>query len=216
LVRTASAQVLASTGANEAGQLGDGTTTTATRFDRLVPLQAVATLVAPLPVVLVRFEAQRTGPTTAALTWATASETGNLGFRVEKSGDGVTFVPLGTVAGAGNSTAARTYTFTDAQATGLSYYRLAQLDQDGTIHYSPTQAVSGIVTSLALVPNPAHGPVQVVGLQPGATLEVVDALGRVVRPAATTLEVEGLSPGVYVVRATAPQQAPQTARLVVE
>jgi hypothetical protein len=217
LVRTASAQALASTGANEAGQLGDGTTTTAMRFDRLVPLQTVMQLVPqPLPMVLVRFEAQRTGPATAVLTWATASESGNLGFRVEKSEDGVAYASLGFVAGAGSSPVAHTYTFTDAQATGLRYYRLAQLDQDGVVHYSPTQVVAGAATHLALVPNPARGPVQVLGLPAGATLEVYDALGRAVRPATTALEVAGLAPGVYVVRATAPQQAPQTARLVVE
>ena len=216
LVRTTSAQDLLSTGANEAGQLGDGTITTATRFDRLVPLRTMAQLTSPLPVVLVRFGAQRTGPATATLTWATASETGNIGFRVEKSADGVAFVPLGFVAGAGNSAAARSYTFTDAQATGLSYYRLAQLDQDGTVTYSPTQTVAGAATSLTLVPNPARGPVQVLGLPSGATLEVYNALGQVVRPAATTLEVAGLPAGVYLVRATAAQQPSQTARLVVE
>jgi alpha-tubulin suppressor-like RCC1 family protein len=216
LVRTASAQSLASTGANEAGQLGDGTTTTATRFDRLVPLQVVAPLAGPLPVVLTRFEAQRTGAATSALTWATASETGNLGFRVEKSADGLAFAALGFVAGTGSSSATHTYAFTDAQATGLSYYRLAQLDQDGTVTYSPMQVVAGAVTSLTLVPNPSRGPVQVVGLPVGATLEVYDALGRVVRPTTTALDVAGLPAGVYVVRATAPHQAPQTARLVVE
>jgi alpha-tubulin suppressor-like RCC1 family protein len=215
LVRTTSAQDLSSTGANEAGQLGDGTTTTATRFDRLVPLQAVGAP-APLPVVLVRFGAQRTGPATAALTWTTASETNNLGFTVEKSSDGVTFAPLGFVAGAGSSTAAHAYTFTDAQATGLSYYRLAQLDQDGTVAYSPTQVVAGAAAALVLVPNPTRGPVRVLGLPSGATLEVYNALGQIVRPATPTLEVAGLPAGVYLVRATAPQQAPQTARLVVE
>ncbi|RZK60157.1 MAG: T9SS type A sorting domain-containing protein, partial [Hymenobacter sp.] len=218
LVRMASAHALASTGTNEAGQLGDGTTTTATRFDRLVPLRAVPMLAQPLPVVLVRFAAQRTGPATAALTWATASETGNLGFRVEKSTDGATFASLGFVAGAGSSAAAHAYAFTDVQALGISYYRLVQLDQNGTVTYSPTQVVGGLAASLALVPNPARGPVQVVGLPAGATLEVCDALGRVVRPATatTTLEVAGLLPGVYLVRAAAPQQAPQTARLVIE
>jgi len=48
LVRTASAQTFASAGYNGGGQLGDGTTTDAYRFDRLSPLLSLQ----PLPVLL--------------------------------------------------------------------------------------------------------------------------------------------------------------------
>ena len=77
--------------------------------------------------------------------------------------------------------------------------------------------MAGAEVGLALVPNPARVPVQVLGLPLGATLEVYNALGQVVRrPATATLEVAGLPAGVYLVRALSPQQAPQTVRLVVE
>jgi alpha-tubulin suppressor-like RCC1 family protein len=214
LVRTPSAQSFASAGLNNEGQLGDGTTTDAPRFDRVIPLAASAP--GPLPVTLVSFEARRTGPATVALTWATATETNNAGFTVQKSTDGVAFLALGFVAGAGTSAAAHAYTYTDGQALGRSYYRLAQRDTDGTITYSPVGVVEGAAATLSLAPNPAHGAVQVLGLAPDATLVVYDELGRTVRPAAATLDVTGLPAGIYLVRATAPHQAPQTARLVVE
>ena len=212
LVRTPSAQSFASAGLNDQGQLGDGTTTNAPRFDRVVLLSAAG----PLPVTLVSFEARRTGPATVAVTWATATETSNAGFTVQKSADGTAFSALGFVAGAGTSAAAHAYTYTDGQAPGRSYYRLAQHDSDGTTTYSPVAVVEGAATKLALVPNPAHGAVQVLGLAPEATLVVYDNLGRAVRPAAATLDVAGLPAGIYLVRATAPHQAPQTVRLVVE
>ncbi|RZK62723.1 MAG: T9SS type A sorting domain-containing protein [Hymenobacter sp.] len=212
LVRTPSAQSFASAGLNDQGQLGDGTNTDAPRFDRLILLAAAA----PLPVTLLRFEARRTGPATAALTWATATETSNAGFTVQKSTDGTAFSALGFVAGAGTTATTHTYAYTDGQAPGRSYYRLAQHDADGTTTYSPVAVVEGAAPSLTLVPNPAHGVVQVLGLAPEATLRVYDGLGRLVRPAATTLDVAGLPAGVYLVQATAPHQAPQTARLVVE
>ncbi|RZK47901.1 MAG: T9SS type A sorting domain-containing protein, partial [Hymenobacter sp.] len=108
------------------------------------------------------------------------------------------------------------YTYTDGQAPGRTYYRLAQHDADGTTTYSPVAVVEGAATSLTLYPNPAHGAVQALGLAPDAVLAVYDGLGRAVRPAAATLDVAGLPAGIYLVRATAPHQAPQTVRLVVE
>ena len=214
LARTPSGLVFASTGQNGDGQLGDGTTTQATRFDRVSPLSSVQ----PLPVQLVSFQAVRTGPATAGLSWATATETNSAGFGIERSDDGVAFRTIGFVRAAGNSNSTLTYSFQDNNCTTTAYYRLAQVDVDGSITYSPVEAVAANdgTTALLLVPNPASGPVQALGLPTGTTLAVYDALGRLVRPATTTLDVAGLAAGVYVVRAQAPGQPLQTARLLVE
>ena len=218
LARTASGYVFASAGANTSGQLGDGTTTIARRFDRVSPLRSFQ----PLPVELTAFTARRTGPATVALAWATASETNNAGFTVEKSVDGVSFATLGFVAGAGTSATAHAYAYTDAAAPAAAYYRLAQRDADGAVSYAPVQfvpAADGVAgaAQLVLAPNPASGAVQGLGLGAGATLEVLDGLGRTVRTApAGALSVAGLPAGLYLVRATAPGQPARTARLVVE
>ncbi|MBF9223172.1 T9SS type A sorting domain-containing protein [Hymenobacter ruricola] len=213
-VRTVSGYNFASTGYNSSGQLGDGTTDDANRFDRVSPLNSLQ----PLPVELVAFAAVRTGPAAVALAWHTASEQHNAGFTVEKSADGVAFAALGFVAGAGSSATAHAYAYPDANARAAAYYRLAQRDLDGTVAYSPVQFVpaadgegaAGLV--LVLVPNPAHGGVvQVPGLAAGTPLAVYDGLGRLVRPAAATLDVAGLPAGVYVVRA-----GTRAAHLVVE
>jgi alpha-tubulin suppressor-like RCC1 family protein len=210
LVRTASGLTFASTGNGFYGQLGDGTTTNATRFDRLSPL----TNFQPLPVVLTRFSARRAGPALVQLTWATASEKDNTGFGIERATDGVRFQRLAFVGGAGSSLAAHAYAYADPHPAA-AYYRLAQTDADGTVHYSPVQYVSGgegdAPAALLLVPNPAHGPVQVLGQPAGTPLTLYNSLGQLVRPAATRLDVAGLPAGVYVVRAGS-----LAARLVVE
>jgi len=218
LVRSPSGLTFASAGNNGSGQLGDGTTTSYPRFDRLIQLSASPQ---PLPVQLVSFQARRTGAATVALNWATATEVTNAGFGIERSADGVSFRRLGFVAGAGSSHTSRSYAFADNAAPDAAYYRLAQTDLDGTVSFSPVQFVGAgaseaVASRLLLVPNPASGPVRALGLPTTATLAVYDALGRLVRPAAATLDVAGLAAGVYVVRAQAPGQPMQSARLLVQ
>jgi alpha-tubulin suppressor-like RCC1 family protein len=201
LVRTASGLSFASVGYNDTGQLGDGTTTNADRFDRLRPLA----LSQPLPVQLVRFEARRSGPATVAFSWATASEVNSVGFGLEKSTDGRTWQRLAFVPGAGSSPNAHAYTYLDAGGTPAAYYRLAQTDLGGAIHYSPVQYVGGPEAALSLYPNPAPGPSAALhGATPGAAVQVLDALGRPVLTTAAdgsgTAQLSGLAPGIYLVR----------------
>lgn len=135
-----------------------GTTTPADGYS-LYEFQVNGTLT-PLPVTLTRFGAttQRAG---VAVSWATASELSSAGFEVQRSADGTAFRTLGTVAGAGTTQTAHTYSYLDAAplcATG--YYRLKQFDADGTSTYSPVVAVpagTAALSMLSLYPNPATG-----------------------------------------------------------
>ena len=203
LARTASGLAFASTGDNSTGQLGDGTTTQANRFGPLNTLAGAG----PLPVQLIRFEARRSGPATVALTWATASEVNNAGFGLEKSADGRTWQRLAFVPGAGSSPTAHTYAYLDASAAPAAYYRLAQTDLGGAIHYSPVQYVGGVATALSLYPNPASNhnhATTLYGATPGSTVQVLDALGRpvltTVADASGTARLSGLAAGFYLVR----------------
>lgn len=67
------------------------------------------------------------------LTWSTLSEMDNAQFLVEKSTDGTQFRSIGEVEGAGDSDDLLAYSFLDIMAAGeVSYYRLKQIDIDGT------------------------------------------------------------------------------------
>ncbi|UOE33022.1 FG-GAP-like repeat-containing protein [Hymenobacter monticola] len=174
---------------------------------------------APLPVELNSFAAQAEGRA-VKLAWATASEKNSAYFGIERSLDGLTFVKVGQVTANGNSTKARTYAYLDAGApVGQLYYRLRQVDADGSLSYSLVRTVMlGAAEVLALSPNPTRTGTLASGLPAGAAVEVFDALGRPVLhtqadaagQAPLTLPA-GLAPGVYVVRCGA-----QTRRLVVE
>ncbi|GLR18109.1 T9SS type A sorting domain-containing protein [Portibacter lacus] len=73
----------------------------------------------------------------AILSWATASETENDGFYVEKSNDGKFFQEFAFIVGEGNSTEEVNYETTDRDPfSGVNYYRLKQVDYNGSERYS--------------------------------------------------------------------------------
>ena len=117
-----------------------------------------------LPVRLARLSAEAVGAG-VEVSWATASESSNAGFAVERSADGETWVELAFVAGFGDSHTERAYGYRDGRPLpGESYYRLRQLDYDGGEWASDAVAVrrSGVAPddfALELVgAHPITGP----------------------------------------------------------
>ena len=140
----------------------------------------------PLPVELRSFTAVRHGHD-ALLTWVTASETDNNGFDVEVSADGNEFRTLATVKGAATTSQQQTYTFRDTEKgkSGVRYYRLRQVDFDGTSTVFGSKAVrfGELNSSVVVSPMPFRQQlsVQLVADAAGtANLQLIDALGRIV------------------------------------
>ncbi len=89
-----------------------------------------------LPVELTILEAV-TMPKSVMIKWTTATETDNDYMAVERSLDGSTFTEIGRVNGAGTVDYGSSYELEDqSPAHGLNYYRLRQVDIDGTTNYS--------------------------------------------------------------------------------
>ncbi|GAB3635227.1 hypothetical protein GCM10027422_08170 [Hymenobacter arcticus] len=170
---------------------------------------------APLPVQLLSFTAARQGSAVRA-AWATASEVNSAYFVVERSADGRTFSDVQRVAAQGSSVVRHDYAALDAlPLPGTSYYRLRQVDQDGTVAYSPTVAVrfDGALAApaLAVYPNPTAGQrFQVLASNlatTGGTVQLFDALGRLVltqvaaagTAEATIQPAQTLASGLYFV-----------------
>lgn len=96
----------------------------------------------PLPVELLRFDAEVRPDRTVLCTWATASEIDNDRFVVERSTDGITFEPIGTVQGAVTTATQHDYAFIDPMPlAGWDHYRLKQVDLNGAYTYSEVRAV---------------------------------------------------------------------------
>lgn len=99
----------------------------------------------PLPIELLSFQATPVDHKKVLLEWATASEKNNDHFEVERSTDGVNFEYLKPIKAYGNgtSTTKQTYSTPDTDPyTGISYYRLKQVDQDGKYTYSNVVSVN--------------------------------------------------------------------------
>ena len=111
----------------------------------------------PLPVQFISFTAVKEGATTL-LKWQTAREEGAAYFDVERSADAVRFEKIGRVDAVGNSVVTSSYSYVDAAPfQGHNYYRLKQVDRNGTFVYTPTRLVlfDGSVTTLKVYPVPA-------------------------------------------------------------
>ncbi len=93
------------------------------------------TISQPIPVELTMFNAERVDAG-VLLSWETATETNNSGFEVERSRDSENFASIGFVKGNGTTTQKSNYNFIDTDIEiGNYYYRLKQVDFDGTSKY---------------------------------------------------------------------------------
>lgn len=192
-----------------AGTLTSGTFTSFSDFSLASTAAAsnnALNTVNPLPVALTSFQAQRQPMATAvALKWATASEKNSDYFEVQRSLNGETFATVTTVAAQGSRAKASYYTATDASASaGQLYYRLRQVDTDGTAAYSPVVVIAPLQSlskSVALYPNPARESISF-EVATATPYRVVNTLGHVLLQGATdagtaTISVTKLPVGTY-------------------
>jgi len=109
-----------------------------------------------LPVEFLSFDAACEGSGTR-LTWITAQEANTSHFNIEKSEDGAHWTVIGAVTAAGNSTVREKYTYLDQQGAPTGYYRIAEVDLDGTMRYTRMVHSSCVAPdALSLWPNPIH------------------------------------------------------------
>jgi hypothetical protein len=114
-----------------------------------------------LPVELISFEAKRNNNEVEVL-WATAAEINNEKFEIQRSYDGKSFDLVHVEYGQGNSFGLTNYEFVDNDVVShIVYYRLKQVDFDGTFTYSDVVVVvtsdSDIERAIDVYPNPNTG-----------------------------------------------------------
>lgn len=156
-----------------------------------VPIWKSITVKEPslLPIELTSFSAECDGKS-SLVEWTTATERNNDHFVLERSDDAINFTEIARVAGVGNSIEPLDYTYTDYDIrNGDNYYRLWQVDYDGTRTASEIIVATCIGETLdapevLAYPNPFSGELTVVLENFGnskARIEVYDMLGCIVK-----------------------------------
>lgn len=167
----------------------------------------------PLPVKFASFTAIRKNEN-VELKWATASETNNKGFYIERKITDGNWQQMGFAASKadnGNSNEMLQYQFNDFNnAKAVSQYRIAQMDMDGRTTYSDIRLVKafGQIANLLVYPNPSpDGTLNVVMENRTATtiLQLLDMNGRLVKSWANIsndkIVIENIKSGIYILRA---------------
>ncbi|WP_167855600.1 T9SS type A sorting domain-containing protein [Hymenobacter fodinae] len=158
----------------------------------------------PLPVSLIRFTGSYQ-PTGVTLRWATASEKHNAYFEVERKVADKPFQTLVRIAGNGTSSTLTTYSHLDASpVAGTLYYRLRQVDMDGTSTYSAVVAVvvPEQTLQLTLYPNPTTSQLHLTGLGNDGRYRIFNEQGTLLvtgllSTTTLTIDVASLRPGLY-------------------
>lgn len=139
-----------------------------------------------LPAGILYFKGKNLGSENI-LEWATVSEFNSDHFEIQRSADGRSFESIGSVKASGMSKNTTEYKFTDNVAPEkLSYYRLMQVDQDGSVHYSTIVSVNNKKGKwlIETYPNPVvdEMQLQVSGAEMGSmNVRIINQQGQLIR-----------------------------------
>ena len=133
------------------------------------------------------------------LSWKTTSESNNHGFEIQRSKDNIRFEKIGFIAGSGTTSTPRSYEFTDINVqVGFYYYRLKQIDNDGTVCLTEAQMLEVIAPRTYALkqnfPNPFNPSTEIVyQLKESGkvTLKVYNILGREIKTLVNTYQEAG-------------------------
>lgn len=167
----------------------------------------------PLPVELLRFTVNDNASKKVDLEWETASESDNAYFSVERSDNGEDWREIGRLEGQIDSNNPSTYHYTDEwPLAGWNYYRLRQVDLDGSFVFSEVESVwIGIeyTGQSGVFPNPVQDKLHlnIESNLRGQTWTIFDQLGRHLSTGVfgdqassdgVSLNVSSLPGGIYV------------------
>ncbi|HEV2482755.1 MAG TPA: T9SS type A sorting domain-containing protein [Puia sp.] len=116
-----------------------------------------------LPLNISSFNASAEG-NSAVLQWTAATQINTDHYDVQYSQDGSGWESIGEVKVSGDPDMAGNYNYVQySPATGSAFYRIAQVNTDGSVSYTSIQRLSfgGLAGGLNFYPNPAHGQVTI-------------------------------------------------------
>ena len=116
-----------------------------------------------VPVEFMSFTAKSSPQKSVMLDWATATELNNRGFEIEHSTDGKDWKMLDFEPGKGDSELMVSYQYEHkTPRNGVNYYRLKQVDYDGTFEYSniAIAQIGSKTQTISISPNPVQNEIR--------------------------------------------------------
>lgn len=183
--------------------------------DTLITLSGSGTTGSLLPIQLASFSNKMIG-NIHYLNWRTTTEKNNQKFEIEQSIDGIHFNKIGEIQGSGSTLKPQQYRF-DLQNflnTNISFFRLKQIDFDGSFSYSHILSISKKEQPSFVFPNPStNGMVYLNQKQSHKTNEnritILDHTGRIIRQINNdaqegnhllNIDVSDLNAGIYFIQ----------------
>ena len=171
---------------------------------------------APLPIDLISFDVFSDECNKVKLVWKTASEINNDFVEIQRSEDGRTYLSLGKIKGTNTSKIA-TYQFIDGEAMDgtIYYYRLKQMDYDGTEKIFDPVSVRTLSCqndrAISVFPNPVMNKLNIVykGFDESDALSytIINTIGETIRTIENIslselkeIDVHNLVSGMYNLR----------------
>lgn len=159
----------------------------------------------PLPVVLTDFYLKKESGFNI-LHWQTSSEYNSKSFELERSESGDTYSVIASVDAAGESHQPISYSWKVEHPSSQSYYRLKQIDKDGSFHYSKTIFTKMDEQELVLriYPSPANEFLSIECSEAMNAIRIHDVLGNLILSLEgedrqkNTYSISTLSKGIYV------------------
>lgn len=168
----------------------------------------ITILAGTLPVSMTTFNVTKFNNQGINLNWQTASETNNAFFEIERSADVKVWETLARIDGKGTSNQSQNYTYLDqTPRKGINYYRLKQVDTDGTFAYSRVRdAVIERNPDANVYPNPVSDLLRISGISEVAEVKIIDLQGNTKFQKSiqqdVDIDLKSFSEGVYLVRIT--------------
>lgn len=158
-----------------------------------------------LPLRLISFRGQSLKDYNL-LQWETTDEKNVASFDLERSDNGINFIPIAEIAAKNSSTNSYRYHDYDVWKENTCYYRLKIIDRDASTTYSKTIRLNHQQKeTLSFYPNPVQNSLNLDGLTIGSTIRLRNAEGKLLmeRKAITPNEkinMQTYSKGVYLLQ----------------
>jgi hypothetical protein len=176
-----------------------------------------------LNVTLTSFKAEKAG-NEIILKWTTSNEENADRFIIERSGDGINYIPVGSVKSSGNSNTAKAYVYADKNPlNGKNFYRLQQVDRYGHKTASKVlmmnqdlvnQALGNTITVALAYQSARQVRININGKINNGSLTIYDGTGRKIQThkvntadagSSINIDLNNHPPGVYPFQLVTPQ-----------